>query len=465
MIVDASKAQQLSLSGLKRCNLIRMINSNRFKSRPWKRFAVLSISLMFAGGGIAACGQFPDRPVSETPTPAPQDSLKIGALLPYTGTLAAVGQPMIEVLPLIVDQANACGGVNGGRVSLTVKDDQSQPGRSATALAQMIETDQVDAAIVGFVSGNAPGVLDVAVQQQVPIVSPASTSSAFTEQAKQGRLQGYWARTVPSEVHQARALARLAIERRYKTASTLVIDNDDGVSFEEAFATTFEELGGTVLNRESPTRYDPQTVAPVYTTLDAFRPYAGRPAAVVAFLDPSTGSTLLQSAYEQGLTDSVQIMLTPGVQPRSLLEAVGKRYDGKYILAGTIGILPGAGGAAQEELEELWQQQQGDRKIGVFVAHTWDAAALIMLAAEAAQSNEGSAIQQHIRAVANPSGIEVTDVCTGLRLLKEGQEINYQGASGKVDLDENGDVFGNYNVWTATDQGQIEVIRQVKFEK
>ncbi|MFM9160624.1 MAG: amino acid ABC transporter substrate-binding protein, partial [Dolichospermum sp.] len=54
-------------------------------------------------------------------------------------------------------------------------------------------------------------------------------------------------------------------------------------------------------------------------------------------------------------------------------------------------------------------------------------------------------------------GTPVSDVCQGLKLLKEGKKINYQGASGDVDVDTNGNVIGTYDVWTVGDDGKIKV--------
>ena len=439
-----------------------MMNFNLVNLRSLLGLATVSMTV-----GLVACGQPVARltsPSIETETPG-ISGLKIGAILPYTGNLAVVGQPMIEVLPLVVDQINACGGVNDQNISLIVEDDQSQKGVAATTLTKLIDTNQIDAAVIGFVQSATPTVIDVAVKNQIPIISSATTSPVFTERAKQGAFQGFWARTVPSDVYQARALARLAIERRYKTAATLTFANDDGLSFEQAFTTTFEELGGTVLNKDFPARYDPTSdTVDYYAAFDAFLPPGGQPDVVVAGLDTVGGATLLKYAYEQGLTQGVQIMLTPSIQPSAFLEQVGKGYDGKYILSGAMGIIPSAAGPAKDYLENLWKQfEQG--KPGAFVPQTWDTVALIALAAQAAGSNDGVAIQQHLDDVSNPPGIEVTNICSGLRLIKEGQDINYQGAGGKVDVDENGDVVANYDIWTISDQGKVEVIRQVKFEK
>ena len=56
----------------------------------------------------------------------------------------------------------------------------------------------------------------------------------------------------------------------------------------------------------------------------------------------------------------------------------------------------------------------------------------------------------------------MSDVCEGLKLLKEGKDINYQGASGNVDVDENGDVIGVYDVWQVADDGKLKTIGKVK---
>ncbi|MEO0408170.1 MAG: amino acid ABC transporter substrate-binding protein, partial [Cyanobacteria bacterium P01_A01_bin.135] len=102
-----------------------------------------------------------------------------------------------------------------------------------------------------------------------------------------------------------------------------------------------------------------------------------------------------------------------------------------------------------------------NRTPSVFDPNTWDAAALIVLAAEAAQSAVGSDIQANIAEVANGPGQEVTDVCEGLALLREGEDINYQGASGVVDLDDQGDVVGSYDVWSIAEDGSLEVTETV----
>lgn len=445
-------------------------------NRNLHRF-VRTAGFLFVSCLVAAC-QLPEstltntQPTEEEPTPVAEpvaeptnEGLKIGAILPYTGEFARTGQSMIEVLPMLVDQVNACGGVSDKSVSLIVEDDQSQPQLVASALKKLIEVDQIDAAIVGFVNGASPEVLDVAIQNQIPVISPGTTSSALTEHARQGRFDGFWARTVPSDAHRAAALAKMAIDRRYRNVSLVVVDTDDGISFEQAFIAHFEKLGGTVLNKDFPNRYDPKSTFFNTAALNAFYPPGGTPDAVIAALDSQGGATLLRTAYELGATGGTQIVLANNFQPRSFLERVGRTYDGKYVLAGSLGASPGASGLALDTFTDLWKQREGRSNPGAFVPHTWDALALTILAAQAANSTEEGAIRDQLRLVANPPGIEVTNICTGLKLLKSGQDIDYQGASGNVNLDENGDVIGSYDIWSVNDQGKVEVINQIRLER
>ncbi len=383
--------------------------------------------------------------------------LKLGSLLPSTGDLAAVGQPMIDAVPLLVETVNQCGGVNGAPVELIPEDDQTDPTAGNAAMIKLAEVDKVAGVVGSFASSVSQAAVDVGSRNKVMLVSPGSTSPVFTERAEKGDFQGYWARTAPPDTYQARALAKLAFDRGLKRVSTVVINNDYGVGFEQEFVAAFKKLGGTVVNEANPTRYDPKA-----TTLDseAKSAFGNNPEGVAAVLYAETGSLLLKAAYQQGLMDGVTVLLTDGVKSDDFADQVGKTSDGKYILAGAIGTVPGADGKALDALSQLWQSKKNVPP-PAYVPQAWDAAALLTLAAEAAKENTGEAIAGKIREVANAPGEEVTDVCEGLALLKEGKDINYQGASGNVDIDEFGDVVGVYDVWEVQDDGKLKVTDKV----
>jgi len=109
----------------------------------------------------------------------------------------------------------------------------------------------------------------------------------------------------------------------------------------------------------------------------------------------------------------------------------------------------------------LWKEKTGDKPVTAFVPHTWDATILLMLAAQSAGSNTGEGIKSKIREVSGGEGTEVTDPCQAMELLRKGEKINYQGASGNVDVDENGDVVGVYDVWKVNPDGSLAVIDKI----
>jgi len=86
----------------------------------------------------------------------------------------------------------------------------------------------------------------------------------------------------------------------------------------------------------------------------------------------------------------------------------------------------------------------------------------MMLAAEKGDANTGVAIKNNYRDVANSPGTEVSDPCEAMELVRNGEEINYQGASGDIQFDEFGDTVGSYDVWTVEQQGDLEVVDQVQ---
>ncbi|CDN14015.1 Branched-chain amino acid ABC transporter, amino acid-binding protein (TC 3.A.1.4.1) [Richelia intracellularis] len=383
--------------------------------------------------------------------------LKIGSLLPTTGDLASVGQQMVGAVPLLLDTVNSCGGVNGEQVTLVEVDSQTDPKSGAAGMTKLTTLDKVGGVVGAFASSVSSAAVSIAVPNKVMLISPGSTSPVFTEKAQKGDYKGFWARTAPPDTYQALALAQLAKKRGFTRVSTVVINNDYGVGFEKAFVQAFEKLGGIVINKDKPVRYDPK--AQTFDT-EATSVFYGKPEAVIAVLYAETGSLFLKAAYQQGLTEGVQIMLTDGVKSDSFPEQVGKVSDGKFILSGAVGTVPGSDGKALDALNKLWKEKKGNSP-GEYAPQAWDAAALLTLAAQAAKDNSGVGISSKIKEVANAPGEEVTDVCQGLKLLQEGKDINYQGASGNVDIDKNGDVVGVYDVWTVGDDGKIKVIDKV----
>ena len=139
-----------------------------------------------------------------------------------------------------------------------------------------------------------------------------------------------------------------------------------------------------------------------------------------------------------------------------------KTKDGKFIIDGAIGTVPGAHGKALDDFNKKWTAT--GKPLTPYLQHTWDATALILLAAQAAKTNTGEGIASKIREIASGTGEEVGDLCKAITLLKAGKKINYQGASGNVDIDAQGDVVGTYDIWQVQPDGTLKTIDQVNIQ-
>ena len=112
------------------------------------------------------------------------------------------------------------------------------------------------------------------------------------------------------------------------------------------------------------------------------------------------------------------------------------------VVAGARGTLPGsaAPGAAAAPLCDA-----------PFATHVFDAALLCFLAAVDADSTDPEQIGDSVAAVSGPPGTRFGPdrLAAAVRALRKGEEIDYQGLSGPIDLDEAGDpTAGTYGVYT-----------------
>jgi branched-chain amino acid transport system substrate-binding protein/neutral amino acid transport system substrate-binding protein len=422
--------------------------------------AIALLLLATACGGTQTTAESPAADADDTATTTATTegtatgSLKLGTLLPITGDLAQYGTTMQDSVSLLVETVNACDGVLGSEVALISEDDQTDPAAGASGMTKLAEVDQVAGVVGAAGSAVSSAAVDIAVRNEVVQISPSSTSPEFTDRAEKGEFNGYWFRTAPPDSFQGDALAQLARDQGLQNVAVFAINNDYGNGLVQAFTEAFKAQGGTVVNESNPTLY-----AENATTFDSelSAAFSGNPDAVLLVAYPETGSLILKSAFEQGLLDGeTRILLTDGMKTDELAELVGRGPDGEYIVSGVLGTAPSASGPGLDAFNEAYTAKF-NREPNVYDPNSWDAAAVMVLAAEAAKANTGAALKDQIREVANAPGEEVTDVCQALSLVREGQDINYQGASGNVDFNDQGDVVGAYDVWTITDEGQLEV--------
>ncbi len=176
---------------------------------------------------------------------------------------------------------------------------------------------------------------------------------------------------------------------------------------------------------------------------------------------PEEGALVL-SDYYNDFEGEADIIVPDGLQDPTLPDAVGRSLEG------ITGTAPAAGGPQADAYADLYEDAY-DTAPGIFTPHTFDAAAVLILANAAAGENTGEAVRDQVRRVANPGGETVgpENFEEGLQLAAEGSEIEYQGASTAVSFDENGDVAtAVYDVWEYIDDDEnpIQVNDTLEFD-
>jgi len=375
-----------------------------------------------------------------------EEEVKMGIMQALTGDLGTYGGPMSDAMKLAVKEVNENGGVLGVNITAIVEDTQTSEAPAADAANKLVKVDKVPAIIGTTSSGPSMAIIGITTGNGVLQISSSNTAPDFTTYED----NDLYFRTCPSDALQGKVMAKLAIKEGYTNASTLVLNNPYGIGFEKVFNEEFEALGGKVLES---VKYDPAGTIFDSEVEKACKP---NPDFVMLCSYPETGSVIMKAAYERGYMEDIDWLLSEGLRDETLADMVGKDEAGNYVIAGFKGTTPDprVAGPAYETFKQEYEAEYG-KEVTTYCSNSYDAAAVVALAIEKAGNATGTAIRDALRDVANPPGEEVTDIGEALRLIREGKDINYQGASGEITFDENGDVFGVYCEFSIADDGSI----------
>jgi len=426
--------------------------------------ALLPVTLgaLAAGGMMAATAQ------AQTPPSVP-----LGQIAPFSGSGAEFGEYYEDAAQLAVDQVNAATEeILGGPVisELIAEDTNTLPNPGVEAARKLVEADGVPAIVGGWSSGVAVAVsTSVTIPSEVLQVANGATSpllSALPEDQEADMLF----RTTASDLLQgvvAAQLARGEIFDDYSvdSASTIYVNNPYGQGLSNAFAAAFERRGGTI-HAEVP---HPEETQPTYTSqLD--EALSDEPDMLFASSYPAHTATFLREARDIFDIDTIQFV--DGNRSEQVIESMGADY-----LEGFYGTAPAADpdSAGYSMFAEAYGEATGRENIPPFTDSAYDAAMAISLAvvkavADGHDADEitGTVLRDRLREVSNPPGRKIMasdmdSLLAGVQAIMDGEDVDYSGAAGPVDFDENGDVITPMSVWQFTG-GNAETVRIISPE-
>ena len=414
----------------------------------------------FAGGGIeelsvqavdlgGAMSVAMPRAQAQEDEPSDDNPIVIAWLADYSGPLAEYGREMGTGAQLAVDHINAAGGLLGRSVVLVTGDTNADPTRAVEEARRLVE---VEGAIA--ISGPAASSTTLPVGEsicgplQVPCVTPAATSP----QISLADDDGFLFRATISDAAQGPVLAQLAQDEGFQRVGVLYRDDPYGQGLAEAFAASFTGEANLVA-------YQPVAQPSYLAELQRAAEGGSEALVVIAFEE---AQVFIREALEQGLFD--EFIFVDGSKSQDLLDAIGGEYLNE--MKGTAQV-PGPETPSLAAWQNAYIGVYGALPSLPFVAESYDAAMVLMLAIEAAGSTDGAAIRDALPMVSSPGGDVViagaAGAAAGLAVLRDGGDINYEGAATTLDWDAVGDVTSGYiGIWQYADGG-IEELEQIAF--
>lgn len=373
------------------------------------------------------------------------EPVKIGALMPLTGGLQAYGESCLNGVRMAVNEANAAGGLLGGKVQIIIADTQTKSQPSIDAAKKLTSISAVSGMVGALSSGNTiPVAQSVSSVDRVPTISPASTAPTIT------RLNDgdFLFRTVPSDAFQGVALAQVSRQEGKSRVAILYINNDYGEGLAESFTAAFESAGGNVTASEP---FEPGK-ASYRGELSSAADSGAEDLLLIAYPDDG-GITILKQALEEGLFQ--KFILTDGMKAEDVVDQIGANH-----LNGTFGTAPKALETDTSRIFQAnYEEAFGELPPRPFIDSSYDAAMVLLLAIAKAGSRDGEDVRDALRDVTNAPGIKIKpgEFAKALRAISDGEDINYVGASGDHEFDADGDVSGTFEHWVVNN-GQLETV-------
>jgi branched-chain amino acid transport system substrate-binding protein len=420
-----------------------------------RRLALLACLVLFA----AACnGNGEDETAAEDPEadpPAAEDgeepaddgpaaeredgTLRLGYVLPETGSLAYLGPPQIEAINLAVEDINGAGGVLGNDVEV-LSSDEADDAAVAGQSAERLLNEGVDAIIGAAASGMTFAIIDQVTGAEVVQCSGSNTAPDLSTYDD----AGFYFRTAPPDTGQGPLMAEEIVNDGSENVVIIARADDYGQGFAEEVAQALEEQGATVAETII---FDPQAAS-----FDAeVQQATGANPDAIALITFEEGAQILQGLIEAGSGPAdISIYGGDGVASSSLWEQVDPTDEA--VLEGMKVTRPDADPEFNDRLAEV----AGDTTFG---GQVYDCVTAIALAAEAAGSDDPSVFVNEMRSVVGGEGdgTECTSFEECSQLLADGEEINYSGPSGGIAWDENGDPqVANYGIYEIDAQGELQ---------
>ena len=389
----------------------------------------------------------PDPPAPPEPAPADPESpeLLVGYVLPSTGSLAIIGEPILNGIEMALADIGDSGHL---QVRLLPGDSGTDPVIANRTVDDHL-AEGVSAIIGAAASGISLSIIDKVAGAGVIQISPSNTSPSLSVYDD----GGYYFRTIPPDLLHARALGDLVTEAGVTAAGIVHRADDFGRNLADELA---ERLNANGVEVVASIDFDPEG-----TSFDAeVQQLLASGADGVVLIAFDEGVAILRSMIEAGIGPAdLPLFIPNGLASNTLWEAVDPTDPSVLLGAkGTFFSATPAGG--ETTFPERYAAYAPDAEL-LYAAPAYDALIVLALASLVAGSTEAAGYVGEINDVTRV-GAKCTRFDACAELIASGIDIDYDGAAGPLDFTDVGEPsIGSYDTFYFDDQGQIVIVSQL----
>lgn len=374
-------------------------------------------------------------------------ALKIGTLLPVTGSLAQLGPPEIAGVDLAVKEINDSGGLFDEDVTVSHTDSgDTENAAVATESSQQLISEGVAAIVGAASSGVTLNVIDDITGSEIVMISGANTATDLTGYSP------FYFRTAPPDTVQGDALGNLILSDGAENVAALVFNDPYGTSLRDILEGVVTDAGGSLTYGAEGQEFDPNETNYSAIVSDAL---ADDPDAIAIIAFTTQTPLIVRELVAQDYDMSKVYFVDGNIQN---FGTSGDTGFPEGTLTDAKGTLPGAN-PSQEFQDRLAEVNDGLTEYS-YAAESYDATILVALAALKGGDSSAQTIRDNMQAVSGADG--GTD-CTGWEeckaLVEDGEDIVYQAVSGVGPFNDDNDPSSAFiGIYQFDDQNEYEFL-------
>ena len=343
------------------------------------------------------------------------DTIKFGLVAPLSGDNGAYGTKQEKGYELALEEINAAGGVLGAKLELETYDDGGDASTAANGAQKFADEDSIMAIGGSCLTSCTAAMLPITGDAEMAQLVVSSSAKSLTG------ISDYFFRMAVQDAAVGPQIANQFTKMGKTKAVTLYCNNDYGSGLKDSFNAQFEANGGQILN-SIPYQATDQDFAAILTTVKSLDPDC------IALCGTTTdGALIIKQARQMGI--EAEIMGQPGLYSQNVIDIAGDASEG--LLCSGVFVADGADEKGQEFVTKYGEKYNGEVPDG-FAALAYDQMYVLADAAERAmEANDGELTRQ--------------------TLADALKETNYEGVTGTVNFDENGDWVRDYLTLTVKD--------------